>query len=327
MQFRIVPLLAILVGLGLPSSVAIAQPSPDTQSPSESSEPQSSSESPDDVATLRALAEHLTRVGMPGDELLVGELPDNGLPESLPLPSDAQLVGSVVRGEGRHLDILLQSNQSPQEFKAFYTDQLVDAGWQVARFPTGIWNFATANPEMPVAETEMPVAETEVSVDDYAINFFCSSTEGLYLNTVAFASQPGQATMVNLSIGQADARSMPPECNADAAVLPPLPTLQLPEGITLTRGSSADATEDILSTHALIESEMTREDLLTHFVEQYEQAGWIPAERSDDNGQLSASWTIEDDQGQTWQSTFNVLKLQGATNEYLLSAQAAQQSD
>ena len=306
MQCRALPLLVMLVGLMVPGSVAIAQSSP---------------ESSEDLVTLRALTKHFTRVGIPGDELLVGELPNDRLPENLPLPSDAQILGSVVRGDGRYLDILLQSNQSPQEFEAFYAEQLLDSGWQVARFPTRIWHFATANPEVQTNDY------IEAQVDDYAIDFFCSSIEGLYLNTAAFASHPGQATTVNLSIGPADAQSMPPECSADAAALPPLPTLQLPDGITQTGGSSADSTEDILFTHALIESEMTREDLLAHFAEQYEQAGWMPAERRDEEGQLSASWTIENAQGQTWQSTFNVLQLQGDANEYLLSAQAAQQND
>ena len=328
MPCRVVPLLAVFIGLGLSSRVAIAQQFPKppslpaasvSQSSSESQSSPESSESSDDLSTLRALTRHFTRVGMPGDELLVGELPIDRLPESLPLPSDAQLLGSVVRGEGRYLDILLQLNQSPQEFKTFYTEQLADAGWEVARFPTRLWEFTTANPAVQAANPA-------VQVDDFAIDLFCSSTEGLYLNTVA-AAQPGQATTVNLSLRPAEARSMPPECNADAAALPPLPTLQLPDGITQTGGSSADATEDILFTHALIASEMTREDLLAHFAEQYEQAGWMPVEQRDEAGQLSASWTIENTQGQTWQSTFYVLPLQGEANEYLLSAQAVQQGN
>ncbi|MBE7384027.1 MAG: hypothetical protein F6J95_021740 [Leptolyngbya sp. SIO1E4] len=303
MQFRTVPLLVMLVGLVLPGGVAIAQSS------SESSEVPTTVESPEDLATLRELAEHFAGVGVPGDELIVGELPEGLVLENLPMPDDARLLGSIARG-GNYFDILLQSNQSPQAIDAFYQEQLLSAGWQLVSFPGNIWNFAKAD--------IMAQLEEQHSTDS-----FCSDTEGVYLHTTATAFQPNQATTVNLSVQQVEAEGMPLDCSANAFDnLPPLPTLHLPDTVRPTAGTTTPTTGDLLATYVVIESDMTGEALLAHFAEQYEQAGWAPVERSDDEGPFSASWTIENDQGQTWQSTFNVLRLHGTTDEYLLSAQA-----
>ena len=308
MQFRTASLLVMLVGWGLPGGVAIAQSSPAP------SEVQTNAAAPEDLATLRELAEHFAGVGMPGDALLVGELPDSLVLENVPMPDDARLLGSIVRG-GNYFSILLQSDQSPQTIDAFYQDQLLSSGWQLVPFPSNIWNFAKAD----------LVAQLE---DAHTTDSFCSDTEGVYLYTAASAFQPDQATIVNLHIQPVDIEGASFTCNANtAANLPPLPTLDLPATVPPTAGTTVPTTGDRLATYVVIESNMTREALLAHFAEQYEQAGWISGERRDDEGLLSASWTIANDQGQTWQSTFNVLRIHGTADAYLLSAQAEPQSN
>lgn len=306
MPFRIVPSLLMLVGLGLPGSIAIAQPSP--ESPEPESSPELADVLPsDEAALLRAIAEHYAGVRAAEDELLVGKLPDVLTPEVLPIPNDAQVLGSIVRG-GDAFDIVLESTQPPETIIAFYEEQLLSSGWQAAQFPASTWNFTT--------------------VDDaeYSPNVFCSNAEGYTLDISVWTLQPSQPSNIYLSMNQATPEVLPLACNASAAnTLPPLPTLELPAGVNpSTSNSGVEDGFQIFYTDIIIATDLTNEALLSHLSQQFDQAGWTPTARSDSGVQSQASWTFEDEQGQTWQSAINVIQL-GATDEYFLRAKAERQ--
>ena len=306
MQFRIVPSLFMLVGLTLSNSVAIAQSSP--ESPESESPPEISDVLPsDEPVLLRAIVEHYAGVRAPEDELLVGQLPDILAPEVLPIPNDVQILGSIVRG-GNSFDIVLESTQTPEAIIAFYEEQLLSSGWQAAQFPASTWNFTTAEDE------------------EHSPNVFCSDTEGYTLDISTWTLQANQPTNIYLSMNQPSPEVMPLACNVSAAdTLPPLPTLQLPEGVKpSTSNSGVEDNFQAFHTDIIIATDLTSEALLSHLSQQFDQAGWTPTERSDSGVQSQASWTVEDEQGQTWQSEIDVIKL-GASDEYFLRAKAERQ--
>ena len=306
MQLRLVPSLLILLGLGLSSRVAIAQPSPEPPEPESS--PELSDVLPSDEAVLlRAIAEHYAGVSATGDELLVGQLPDFLAPEVLPIPNDGRVLGSIVRGSDA-FDIVIEATQSPEAIIAFYDEQLLSSGWQAAQFPASTWNFTTVDDE------------------EYSPNVFCSSAEGYTLYISAWTFQANQPTHIYLSMSQATSGVMPLACNASTAnTLPPLPTLELPEGVNpSTSNSGVEDDFQVFYTDIIIATDLTSEALLSHLSQQFDQAGWTPAQRSDSDVQSQASWTYEDEQGQTWQSAIDVIKL-GATDEYFLRAKAERQ--
>ncbi|MEL6381195.1 MAG: hypothetical protein AAFQ89_01725 [Cyanobacteria bacterium J06626_18] len=318
MQYKKMMLsLFIFVGLVISSNYAIADSSSDTltaqtspESPDTGTSPtQPAPQASDDPALLRALIEHLAGINMPNDELIVGGMPDSLTPDLLPIPSDTRVLGSIVRG-GDYVDVVLDSAQPPERITAFYEEHLLSTGWQPAQFSADIWNFTT--PEFAGAGSE------------YGANFFCSPNEELTLYLTAYADQPDQPTSISIGIYNADVGVLPPACNTNAAnALPPLPTLQLPEGVNRS-SSNAGLGEDFRSFHTdtIIETDMGSEAVLSHLADQFEQAEWTLIDRADEEGQSSASWTFESTSGQTWQGTLNVIKLQGAADEYLLRAEA-----
>lgn len=107
----------------------------------------------------------------------------------------------------------------------------------------------------------------------------------------------------------------------------PFPNLQLPAGVEIIP-TSANVDDDSGFQHinVIVQMNITGEELMAHLVEQVESAIG-PVALQSDAMRSSASWTFEREPGQTWQSTLNVIKLQGVSNEYLLRAQAELQED
>ena len=90
-------------------------------------------------ATLRELATRLLSPRYPGAEfmqvtdLLPGQLPLN-TPIELPLPADARLIGSVVRGQDS--TTLFDTDLTSEELLAFYRGRLTAIGWtEQEQFP------------------------------------------------------------------------------------------------------------------------------------------------------------------------------------------------
>ena len=317
MRVRTVTLLVMLAGLMLPGSIAIAQSSPEI--PETPVLPESS----DDPALLRALVEYFAGVSRPGDELIVGELPESLSPGLFPMPSDTRILGSVVRGDGNaqgevtseqppYAQVMLTSELAPEAIQAFYEEQLLSAGWQTNQARPFAWVFRQGD----TAQQPDPA--------EFLHSNFCSSADDVLLRIQALELQPDQSTVVRLDISPNAANAIEAACSD--IVLPALPTLHLPNDVEIFSYSTGGG-DGSLHTEANIVASTTPEALLSHLAEQFDQAGWIPTERGDDAVQSWGSWTVESEQGETWQSMLSVVQVPGDSGTYVLRARAERQAD
>ncbi len=92
---------------------------------------QHTSSSKENMAQLQMLALRLLSYPFdpqaPQPQLLAGQLPDT-LPFDLPLPNGYHLVGSFV-STPQEMQIVLDTDLSPAEIIAFYTERMQVAGW------------------------------------------------------------------------------------------------------------------------------------------------------------------------------------------------------
>lgn len=96
-----------------------------------------------DNATLREfLAQTTGAFGMMGETTVyIGQLPPSELGIPIPLPQDAQITGSIVRGTNS-VEVLTIAHASTEQAHASYEKLLLASGWQqVEDFPMGPRGF------------------------------------------------------------------------------------------------------------------------------------------------------------------------------------------
>ena len=300
MKFRMIPLFVMLSSLMLLGSLAIAQPTPPT-SPATASA--------DEAILLRTLVERLAGL-QPGEQLIVGDLPETLPPEMLPMPNDAQILGSLARS-GNHTWILLESQQSPSEIEAFYAAELPSRGWREEQSSLLTWGFSQADTHEQFAASP-------------SIPMFCANDENMMLQIIVQHAVPSQQTGVQLIMMPTGVMGSSPVCSDEVTQLPTLPSLHLPSGVNITSGS-AGREEYLIRTEVVVTTTTPRAEILSHLADQFDQAGWRSVERVDDDGLSWATWRSENEQGETWQGAINIVKLQGAADTYLVRAHVEKQ--
>ena len=300
MKVRVIPTLVILASLialnSTVSGILSARPS----------------ELADDDARFRMLAERLIGVsGVPEHTLIVGELPESLSPEDIPIPNNTQLLGSVVRGHD-YIEIVLDSTQSSDEIKTFYQEQFLDDGWQLAKEPVTAWGFSGGS-QFQGETDELPV--------------FCSANDNTMLRITAWELPQNPSTDVRLTMLSSQNSGLLSPCHTVASIdLPPLPGLRFPPEVTLSTGHSG-SDKNLIYTDAMVSMPMQSDVLLSYLGEQFEQVGWTPIEQGNDDVLSWASWVVEDENGETWQSTLNIIQLQGISDQYFVRAQAMPRVD
>lgn len=299
MKFKMLSLLAGIVGTMLAVSMI------DVNAQMERSEP--AIESVDEVALLRSLAERFVGVSsIPDSELIVGQLPDAFPIESLPMPEGSQLLGSVVR-HNDFIEVYIDAEQSADEIEALYENQLVSAGWSASNFPEGMWRILTATATVESPEMISPP-------------IYCSPAGDLMVQLTAWEVELTGLTDVRLSISPDRSVMGSSVCNSSVE-FPFLPTLQLPAGVELSTAHSGNR-ENFVYTDVAVSTQMTRDALLSHLGEQFEQAGWTLVDQMNEDILSWSSWTFDSEQGDAWTGSLNVIELRGVTDEYLIRAQA-----
>ncbi len=299
MKFKMLSLLAWLVSITLAISIVDAN--------AQMNQSERATESADEMELLRSLAERFIGVSsIPDSELVVGKLPDTLPIEPLPMPEGSQLLGSVIR-HNDFVEVYIDSEQTADEVKAFYEDQLLGAGWKAGVSPVSVWGISTATATAETPEMDLPP-------------IFCSTTEDLMVQLTAWEVELTGLTDVRLSI-LPDQSAMSSSACDNSVELPSLPTLQLPTGTDISTSHSGYR-GDFIYTDVVVSSQMTSAALLSHLSEQFEQAGWRLVDQTNDDVLSWSSWAVENEQGEAWRGALNVVQLRGVTDEYLIRAQA-----
>jgi len=248
---------------------------------------------PDADNALRDLALRLLATSYPGASLpaelhlLVGRIPD-GLPVALPVPERAQVAGTYVHGP-KDIIVLLDTDLPPERVFAFYEERLRDAGWARLAAPDLLSiSGGFTEPTRPLS----PVSPRQA--------LFCQGPHGPSLRVQA-AAPPGEVlTQVRLDLdlllGQPMCQPIQEGRQIVPSLTPPLHARQM------TRSASLGAREFYV--RAILESDGTLTDLVTHYAAQMEQAGWSQTEAGRGGSIAWSTWTWDGGQDGMWHAFF-----------------------
>lgn len=251
----------------------------------------------------RRLVERL--LGSPDVEqqILVGQLPKS-LPVQLPLPDNAQIIGSTVTNQ-ENFQILLDVPQPPAQVQAFYQERLSTAGWK-------------AQPSFPQQGGFVPSG-----ISSIPILSFCQGTEGPLL-LVRVMSVPNAPTDVRLTLENNSGGLACSQGDTPPPVLDvPFPTLVAPPNTQVSpRGGGGS--NDYQVSRAILKTELDTQDLAEYYEDQFKQAGWTRLSGQLNRSGVLSTWTYKDEKGKSWLGVLSFTPVEGMENQYSGSVMVSQ---
>ncbi len=245
-----------------------------------------------DEGALRELLGRVLTFGGPeaGSVLvLVGESPGS-LPFSLPLPDNADILGSVLREERAFYgtEMYLHVELTPEQTMDFYRQNLDGDDWRLPEEPGSSSGFIS---------------------EPYPSGTFCHIPTGASVWINAFRLDEG-TTDLRLSIQTANEYSI---CEQDYGsgyedkVQRILPLLAAPPGAMVKSGGmSSGGNEGDMS--AIVQTELSAEELATYYGNQLLDVGWTGAGSGSSEVASWSFWKLVTDEDETWIGTFLVFE-------------------
>lgn len=238
----------------------------------------------------------------PGDcvknmQLLVGRLPDNFLVK-LPLPTDAKIVATIIRDQDRS-EVVLDSPQSPQQIKAFYTKSFIASGWKT-------------EPSLPEAPGFLP------SLPDFPYTRFCQSEQGpeMTLSANKDGNEPTDVRLYfNLKSENCAESDETAEATPDWQDWFPIPSLTPPEDSEVSQ-TDLSPQSDMLIASAQVTTKKSQEALLSDYSSQLVKAGWRQQNQTKTEQSTSSFLIFKDKKGTTWQGMLKLSPIEDQPNDY-----------
>ena len=278
--------------------------------------------------------------------LYPGRLPE-GLPEELPIPDGATVVGGTAQDLGRGLrltEVLLEVSLPAEEFREDYRRRLFAAGWREdEEWTPGRSGFVPSGlPGLFVRAAQRSLRLRRrlrgrvPGLPSLFPDFLRLGEDGPRLDVTA-ADRKNAPTDVRLRVvtGQ---RSRPPRHDP---IWETIPSLVPPPGARgrpddndagllhppraargLPGGSGGRWEPDGAYSHATLQTDLALTALASHYHAQLEEAGWHLVEQGGSGPQAWSSWRFSDGEGRPWAGTFSVLRLTGPSTRYLLQVHA-----
>lgn len=255
-----------------------------------------------DDATLREFLAQVTGAhGLMGDTTVyVGQLPPDEADISIPLPSDAQIVGSIVRGT-ISIEILLTIRASVEQAHTAYDALLLASGWQpVEDFPMGPRGFV-----------DSPMV----------MRRYCNQSAKATLLVNAGAADSDSA-MLRLT------RSHDPHPCASRSMMNHdifkfMPNLQTPPGARLilgrsgSGGSGGNPGARNISSSAVLSTNLPMAQVTQAYIDQLNALGWQPVSAEINERAASAIWIVTQDDSR-WSAFFTLVADPIQPGEYQL---------
>ncbi|QBD75862.1 hypothetical protein EPA93_07510 [Ktedonosporobacter rubrisoli] len=234
-------------------------------------------------------------------QILIGSLPELQIP--VPIPAGSELLGTVIYGP-RALEILLDVPLAAQEALAFYRRELVAESWQ------------TREDELPKR------GGFSHSTPSSFINEGFSHNSGLVLDVHVGREVKG-VSHVSLNLGERAPSQRRRRNPMHDEMFRLLPSLVPPAGASQS-GSGGSFGSDQVSTRATLElqEEAQLADLLKHYTDQLERAGW---KRLDGELLVHTAWTawnFQDKESEEWFATFYMFRIPVEKRRYQLELSA-----
>ena len=283
--------------------------------------------------------------------LYPGRLPD-GLPEELPIPNGATIVGGTVQNLGQGLrmtEVLLDVGMPAEEFREDYRRRLFAAGWREdEEWSTGRSGFVP--PGLPGlfvrAAQRSPGLRRRLrgrvpGLPPLFPDFLRLGEEGPRLDVTA-ADRENTPTDVRLRVVTGRRGRHPrrdPVWETIPTLVPPPGSrgrrddsdhgiLHPPTGARgLSGGSGGKWEPDGAYSHATLQTDLSLTTLVSHYTTQLEGAGWHLVKRGESGPQAWSAWRFTDRGGRLWEGTFSALRLAGPSTRYLLQVHAGRMAD
>ena len=238
-------------------------------------------------------------------QLLVGSLPAS-LPFDLPLPASCQIVGSFVRNS-ETIQIVLDTEQTPAEVIAFYTERMRVTGW--------------SEPDFQRRQRQRESGFVHTFHGPTLFTTLCKGRRGPALIVSAFAVQgEGRRTEVRLNL---DTRSRNSPCAQSSEIFMDvsahIPPLEPPAGGRQWGGGGGSNSESASTAATLeLESDMVLSLVVAHYARQLEQAGWQRTGEGSSGPMGWHTWEFHDKENEHWLGVFSILRIPGMERTYYL---------
>jgi hypothetical protein len=255
--------------------------------------------------TLRELAIRLLSPRYPGSEslqvtdLLPGQLPPN-TPIELPLPSDARLIGSVVRGQDS--TTLFDTDLTSEELLAFYRERLTAIGW-------------TEQEQFPPPQQQSGFVRAMPHQIAYAL--FFATSQGPLLRLTAM---PGPANMIETQLalemnpGRHGHGPLRRQLIAEMELLPPLLAPDGSQQRTLGGGGGGGEWR----ANAELTTDLDFAAATEHYMRQLEAAGWGESSHGEGDRVRWSVWNFADKDGEPWRAYLFVFQRPDEPKHYFL---------
>ncbi len=238
-------------------------------------------------------------------QLLAGRLPDQ-LPVELPIPEEAQLLGSLV-AEPDRFEIFFDVALSLEQVRTFYRQQLLNTGWEEQELTP------------PHKKGFMVELRSLRNIINRTLKFRHESQKfdlGVQVNSHR-RNIPGIAKL-HLTLVKSPASEL-----FGGLDLPPFPLLEDP--LSVTRLNTSGGNEMGYASNVHLETELELQALISHYEEQFEAVGWTKSDSGQNGALMWIRFSIMDHKSQPWLGWLNITKLGGVPNQYLAYARAVRQ--
>lgn len=259
-------------------------------------------------ALLQELALRLST--SPGDprisdpQLLVGQLPGNLLVE-IPLPEGSRVLGSLIRSQ-EHIDIVFDSDLSPEDVLSFYEERMSAAGW---------------NDQEMMRPAHGGFVHTGFAVSENR-RVFCSDPQGAALTVSAYPGKhTGSDVRLDLNASSEHSpcaqRTRMPSQVVHRGLGELIPALVPPKGARQQNGGGGGG-RDRWHSFAMLETDRDLVTLATHYPMQLEKGGWVRSGIGQDGPVAWSTWTFQDKEKEPWRGLFFIFKVPEREREYIL---------
>lgn len=213
-------------------------------------------------------------------QLLPGEIPNNS-PIDLPLPSDAQLIGSAVQSTSDNtpvnVRVVLDVPESADDILSFYDQALATDGFTPSTQGFGLLS----------QQGGFQAAFQQRS------RLYCQGTSG---PSVSVSVTPQTSGPNGVMLSASTPLSYPSSCSLSsggaALVIPSssssLPSLSPPPGVRVQQQSIGVPFTGLPNSNATAFTDMNVSDLESSYAQQLEAAGWTPV---DNGGDATIAWS------------------------------------
>lgn len=256
---------------------------------------------------LREFVERMLSIHGGDTKVIVGKLPEK-MPVELPIPSDSQILGSIVNSKGS-VQIVLDVSQSVEQVTDFYKNKLLSEAWKQPIHPGYNRGFVTTRSEFG------------------RYNNFCKKNANLFSSlNLTIKEKKEISSTVSLTYNPIDEKVKHHPCKK--------PSTDYPEHIALfpalTLPLDTEASKDNYfyggsnQSEVILKTKLDSKTLTNHYVQQLEKANWKKIDSEQNNSHSWSTWTFKDEKGKNWHGTLSFTQIPGKPNHYFANLKALQ---